>query len=265
MSVPGFDDRHRQQEAASILLLRVALRLLGDARLRGDFGNEADLAERAATLAEELTGGAPSPDPQRAAVEVELLRPDRISLAAPFEEGSATSWSLMLDGTLFDGATVGSVSTVQVDPQELSPEERAGLEQLQAEWQAQFERLQQFTATRFVRAVVAPPQPNAEVRVLAAMIYEDGFYVELTYDTEPQAALDAAMTAEQFVASYRETEPEIKVDDDVGTEYFWSGGGGGGGVAVSHSSRGFAPAPPPEARVLRITAGGTTIELELNP
>lgn len=264
MRVPGVDDDRHGQEATSILLLRVALGLLGEARLRGDFGNEADLAERAATLADELTGGAPSPDPRRARVEVGLLRPDRISLAAAFREGSATTWSLMLDGTLFDGATVGSVSAVEVDPQELSPEEVADLERLQAEWQTQHERLMQFTATRFVQAVAAPPQPGAEVRVLAAMLYEDGFYVDHTYDTEPPAAPDAEMTAEQFFASHRENDPEIEVDDDVGTEYFESGGGGGGGVAVSHSSRGFAPAPPPEARVLRITAGGTTVELDLH-
>ena len=69
------------------------------------------------------------------------------------------------------------------------------------------------------------------------------------------------MTAEQFLA--REQEPAIRVEDDLGTEYFESGGGGGGGVRVSHSSRGFAPAPPPEARVLRVTAGAETVELDL--
>ena len=166
----------------------------------------------------------------------------------------------MLDGTLFDGATAGFVTAVQVDPQELSPEEQADLERRQAEWQAQFERRVQFTATRFVRAVAAPPQPSAEVRLLAAMLYEDGFYVELTYDTEP-STLDLEMSAEQFFA--RKNDPEVKVEDDLGTEYFESGGGGGGGVRVSHSSRGFAPAPPPNARLLRISTGGNTVELDL--
>jgi hypothetical protein len=265
MSPPGIDsDRHGGQEAASVLLLRVALRLLAEARQRGDFGDEAELAGRAAALADELTGGAPSPDSQRAAVEASLLRPDRISLAAPFMEGSATTWSLMLDGTLFDGGSMGSTTMVQVDPQELSVEEHADLERRQAEWRDQRERLEQFTATRFVRALAAPPQPRAEVRVLAIMLYEDGFYVDHSYDTEPPQALDAGLTAEQFFAHHREAEPEIEVEDDVGTEYFESGGGGGGGVAVSHSSRGFTPPPAPDARVLRITAGGTTVELDLH-
>jgi hypothetical protein len=57
------------QEDASILLLRVALMLLGEARLRGDFGEEAALGERAVALADELTGGAPSPDPRRAVID----------------------------------------------------------------------------------------------------------------------------------------------------------------------------------------------------
>jgi hypothetical protein len=265
VSPPGIDSEHHiEEEAESILLLRVGLLLLGEARLRGDFGDEAELAQRAAALAAELTGGAPSPDPQRAAVEVELLRPDRISLAAPFREGGATTWSLMLDGTLFDGGTAGSMTAVAIDPQELSVEERADLERHQEEWRAHHERATQFTATRFVRAIAAPPQRGAEVRVLAIMLYEDGFYVEHTYDSEPTALFDLHLTAEQFFARHLEAEPEIEVEDDVGTEYFVSGGGGGGGVAVSHSSRGFAPAPSTGARVLRITAGGTTVELDLH-
>jgi hypothetical protein len=60
-----------------------------------------------------------------------------------------------------------------------------------------------------------------------------------------------------------EDKPEISVTDDVGTEYFESGGGWGGGVRVSHSSFGFAPAPPPDARLLRITVSGETVELDL--
>lgn len=265
MSPPGLDDdRHGEQEAASVLLLQVALRLLGEARLREDFGDEAELAERAAALADELTGWAPSPDPRRAPVEAGLIRPDRISLAALFEEGSATTWSLMLDGTLYDGATVGSMRAVKVDPQELRGEERADLERRQEEWRVRRERLEQFTATRFVRALAAPPQPGAEVRVLAIVLYEDGFYVDHTYDTEPPN-LDLEMTAEQFFALRSGADPEIETKDDVGTEYFPSGGGGGGGVAVSHSSRGFAPAPPRDARVLRVTAGGATVEVDLVP
>jgi hypothetical protein len=53
------------------------------------------------------------------------------------------------------------------------------------------------------------------------------------------------MDAKQFFAARREDKLEIAIADDVGTDYFESGSGGGGGVRVSHSSQGFAPAPPP--------------------
>ncbi|HWI94528.1 MAG TPA: hypothetical protein VNS60_00515 [Solirubrobacterales bacterium] len=263
MNPSPFENEHEEaQEAASILLLRVALALLGEARLRGDFGEEAVLAARAAALTAEFNGSAPSPDPEPSPVTTSLLRPDRISLSAPFSESSSVVESLRLDGILFDGGTVSGVTSEEIEPRELSPEEQADLERRQAEWRAEQKRRQRFTATRFVRSVVAPPQPGSTVPILAVELFEDGFYVEYTYDTEPPT-FDPEMTAQQFLAL--EKDPEVKVKDDLGTEYFESGGGGGGGVRVSHSSRGFAPAPPPDAHVLRITAGGATVELALRP
>jgi hypothetical protein len=260
VNLPPFEDEHEAaQEAAGILLLRVALALLGEARLRQGFGEEEALAERAATLAAELNGGAPSPDPERPSVEASLLRPDRISLSVPFAERSSTVERLSLDGILFDGGTSGSITFEQVEPGELGLEERADLERRQAEWQAELDRRQRFTATRFVRAVAAPSQPGVTVPILAVELFEDGFYVDYTYDTAVPT-LDLGMTAEQFFA--REKDPEVKVEDDLGTGYFESGGGG---VRVSHASRGFAPAPPCDARILRITAGGATVELDLEP
>jgi hypothetical protein len=268
---PGLEDdvEMRGQEAASILLLQVALRLLGEARLRGEFGEEEGLAARAAAVADELTGGAPSPDPLRPLVGVDVIRPDRISLSAPFDKSSAVTESLMLDGTLYDGATVTGFGAVRTDPQEPSEEEKAELERRQAEWEARTARRRQFTATRFVRAIVPRPQPGSAMPILAVLLFEDGFYVETTYDKEAPAPFDDEdlenMNAEQFFAMRRDGKPEITVTDDVGTEYFESGGGGwGGGVRVSHSSQGFAPAPPPLAGVLRVTAGAETVELGLN-
>jgi hypothetical protein len=255
MNPPPFEHEHESaQEAAGILLLRVALALLGEARLRGDFGKGNALAERAATLAAELNGGAPSP------AQASLLRPDRISLSVSFRENSSVVESLRLDGILFDGGTESSLTFKRVEPEELGPEQRADLERRRAEWLAEQERRQRFTASRFVRSVAAPSQPGVTAPILAVELFEDGFYVDYTYDKEPPT-LDLELTAEQFFA--RDKDPEIKVEDDIGTEYFESGGGGGGGVRVSHSSRGFAPAPPPDARVLRITAGDATVELDL--
>ncbi len=272
MTPPDFgedeDEGLLEQETASILLLRVALRLLGEARLRGDFGDQEELAERAVALADELTGSAPSPDPRRAAVGVGLIRADRISLSAPLDQSRAVVESLMLDGTLYDGMGVAGYGVVEAEPRELSEEEKAERERRRAEWQARTERRQQFTAARFLRAITPWPQPDSTMPILAVLLFEDGFYVETTYDKDGPAPLDEEdlenMTAERFFAMRRDGKPEITITDDLGTEYFESGGGGwGGGVRVSHSSQGFAPAPPPSARVLRLATGTGTVEVDL--
>jgi hypothetical protein len=262
---PGFgeDEEMRDQEAASILLLRVALRLLGEARVRGDFGGEEAAAERAVAIAEKITGGAPSPHPRRPLIEASLIRPDRISLSAPFDSSSSTAWSLMLDGTLYGGMTVTGYGFVEAEePEELSEEEEAERERLQAEWRVRTERIRQFTAARFVRALTPPSQPGSPRPILAVLLYEDGFYVESTYDKDAPT-FDPGMDARQFFAAQRGEEPVITVTDDLGTEYFESGGGGSGGVRVSHASLGFAPAPPAAARVLRVSTDGTTVEFRL--
>jgi hypothetical protein len=261
---PDEDDEMRDQEAASILLLRVALRLLGEARLRGDFGAEETLRERAVAIADELTGGRPSPDPRQAVVEVGLLRPDRISLSAPFDRSSTVVENLMIDGTLYGGGGVTGYGPVRSEPEELTEEEQAERERRLAEWRARMERSRQFTAARFVRALTPPPQPRAVRPVLAVLLYEDGFWVESTYDMEPRT-FDPHMDEEQFLAMHRNENPAVTITDDVGTEYFSSGGGAGGGVRVNHSSEGFAPAPPASARVMRITMDAETTEVSLDP
>jgi hypothetical protein len=217
---PDENDRMRDQEAASILLLRVALRLLGEARLRGDFGAEEALAERAVAIADELTGGKPSPDPRRPAVEVGLIRPDRLALSASFDRSSSVVENLMIDGTLYGGGAVtGYGPPVGSESEEPSEEQRAERERRQAEWLARTARSRQLTATRFVRALTPPPRPGAFRPILAVLLYEDGFWVESTYDTDPQT-FDPQMDDEQFFAMHRGENPVITITDDVGTEYF---------------------------------------------
>ncbi len=216
----------REQETASILLLRVALRSLGEAPLRGDFGGDEELAERAVAIADEITGGAPSPHPRRPVVEASLIRTDRIALSAPFDSSSSTAWSLMLDGTLYGGMTVTGFRSVKTEePEELSEEEEAERERLQTDWRVRTERIRQFTAARFVHAPTAPSQPGSSRPILPVLLYDDGSYVESTYDKDAPT-FDAEMDARQFFAIHRAEEPVIKVTDDVGTEYFEGGGGG---------------------------------------
>lgn len=261
---PNEDEEMRDQEAASILLLQVALRLLGEARLRGDFGAEETLAERAVAIADEITGGKPSPDPRQAVIEVGLLRPDRISLCAPYDKSSAVVENLMIDGTLYGGGGVSGYGPISSEPRELSEEEQAERERRLAEWRARMERSRQFTAARFVRALTPPPQPGSARPILAVLLYEDGFWVESTYDMDSRT-FDPHMDEEQFIAMHRGESPAVEIADDVGTEYFSSGGGHSGGVRVHHASQGFAPAPPASARVMRITMDGKTTEVTLNP
>jgi hypothetical protein len=140
VSPPFENELDDAQEAAGILLLRVALALLGEARLRGNFGDDAELAEQATALAAEFDGGVPSPHLKRPPIEGSLLRPDRISLSAPFGEGGSIVESLGLDGILFDGGTALGVTSKKVEPKEMNPEERADLERRQAKWRAEQER-----------------------------------------------------------------------------------------------------------------------------
>lgn len=262
MTPLGFDqERHDVQEVAGILKLRVALVLLAEARRRGDFGSEEELAARAAEVADELSGGMPSPDPRRPLIKAELLRPDRIGLSVAFEEDHTTYASLTIDGILFDQATTVAVRAVPIDRTKLNEEELADLDRRIAERKEQTKRLRQFTATRFLRAVAAPPQPGATTRVLAVMLFADGLQVDHAADAEPPPDLDAFESAEDYFA--RDEKPLIRVEDDLGTEYFESGGSSWGGFPISRGQAGFAPAPPADARVLRVTTAGGTVELKL--
>jgi hypothetical protein len=254
-------EQQRRQSEADLMMLRVGLALIGEARRGGDFGtDETALAARVAELAEEL-GAAPSPDPERPAIEVELLRPDRIGLSARFDARSSQHAGLTIDGILFDQGTVGRVTAVPIDREKLSEDEREDLDRRRAEWDQRMARLTQFTAARFRRAVAAPPRPGAADRILAVLLFDDGFFVDHTFDKDP-VEFDPDMSVQQFMAMDR--EPRLEVDDDLGTEYFESGGGSSGGVRVSHAARGFAPAPPAGASVLRITTDSGTVELDLS-
>jgi hypothetical protein len=254
---PDPDEQHAQEEV-SILKLRVGLVLLAEARRRGDFGSEEELAGRAAELADEMSGGAPSPRPGRPLVEADLYGPDRIGLSGHFSQSGSSVATLGLDGILYEEATVVGFGLVNAEPMELDEEEQAGLER-RAEWRAQLERRQQFTATRFLRAVAAAAQPGAATRILAVMLFTDGFYVEHTWDEEPGDLEEIDSAADFFAAR---NPHQIRVEDDLGTEYL-EGDGSWGGVRVSRGSSAFSPAPPTEARLLRITTDNGTVELDL--
>jgi hypothetical protein len=264
---PGLDedDEMRDQEAASILLLRVALQLLGVARLRGNFGEGKEINARAAEIADVLTADVPPTDPRRPAIQATVVRGDRIFLQASFDASSATAWSLMLDGTLYNGTTITGFGSAIPDPGAPSEGESVRLEPRGGGFRDRTARSRQFTASRFVRALAPPPQRRSETPVLAVLLYEDGLWVETTHDHAPREPSNLGGDAEWLLPIPDSARPAIRVTDDLGTEYLESGGRLGGGVKVQHSSQGFAPAPPPDARLLRVTIDDRSFEMELRP
>jgi hypothetical protein len=251
------------QEEANVLMMRVALILLAEARRRGDFGDAEGLAARASELTAELSGGASSPNPDRPLLQADLDQPDRVDLSIATGDSSASFQSLGFDGILYEAGTSVGVRAVPIDEDALSEEQKAAMERRRAEWQERMERTRQFTASDYRRTIVAPPQPGADLVILAAVLFADGFYVEHTEDQDPPSPeeRDEEATMDAFLAL--RDGSAMQVEDDLGTEYFPSGAGGSGGVRVIRSSTGFAPAPPAAARVLRITTDSGTVELDL--
>ena len=259
---PGFEQdpqERRRQAEAELLLLRVALVLIGDARRTGAFEtDEEKLAARAAELAAELAGGEPEGgSAAEPLVRAMPLTADQVSLSAPFGPAS-TEQTLRADGVLLGGGTTVSFGAQTVDKAGLSPEETEEMMRAVAEFEAKQAR-PQFGGARFLRAVVPAPQPGAEVQVLAAALFDDGLLVHYTHDQEPED-LESIMADP---STWLESGPVLGVEDDLGTEYYASGAGGGGGVQVVHGASGFAPAVPAGAGTLRITTRAGTVELPL--
>lgn len=251
--------REERQSAAAILQMRVALVLLAEARRRGDFGDPEALAARAAELAEEMGDGVPAPHPDRPALTVSLERPDRIGLSSVTGKHSSIFASLGFDGIIYEaGFSAGVSFEDRIEPEELDEEQREALARLHEESQKRRASGLRFTASRFVRAIAAPPQPRAAVRILAVQLFEDGFYIDSTFDKEPEPA-DGR---DPIAGLLRGGASDVRVADDLGTEYL-ACDSRSGGVLVCRATHGFAPAVPTDARTLRITTDSGTVELDL--
>jgi hypothetical protein len=115
-----------------------------------------------------------------------------------------------------------------------------------------------FEGVGYRRTILAPPQPGVAVRVLAVEIFEDGLYVDFTYDVElpTHEELDLGRPP-------RRPKPQMEVEDDVGTDYYEGERANLGGTPAAFAAFNFAPTPPAEATVLRITTDSGTVELDL--
>lgn len=248
----------RRRTDARALMLRVALVLLDDARRAGGFEtDEGKLEARSAELAAEFGADLPADDADgRQPVEACPESAEQIHLTVHIDDLTSFFASLRSDGVLHGGGTTFGVSLEPTDEAGLTP---ADLERM-ARVQAEVATRAIFRGDRFIRAVAAPSQPDAEVRILAAELFADGLIVHLTYDREE------GPTQSEFPDPHDlpwDEEPALTVEDDVGTEYVRNLGGEGGGVQVAHDSIRFSPTVPAEASLLRVTSRSGTVELPL--
>lgn len=247
-------EHEHRRAAASLLLNRIALGLIQDARLSDGFGeDEAALQSHAVRLAEEFTGDTGA-DSGQDPVELTLRSGGRIELAVPFDAGFRVTAELREDGVVLGGGTSGTSRTRTLRPEEMEPweKEEQGRQDLARE---AARGKPKFRGKRYLRTLAAPPQPGADERILAIELYADGLIVEFTYDTEPP-------TEEQMESMFHPPRPPMRLEDDVGTDYYEGERASyGGGPGASHSYFTFAPAVPAAARVLRITTNGGTVEV----
>jgi hypothetical protein len=234
-------EEERLAEAGALRLNRIALRLIAEARGLGFGDDEGALLARA----EELGEG----------VGLTLTAGGLIELSVACGAGFYARAELREDGVVLGGSISAPARYWSRKPEEFTPLER---EQRRLESLAEEARRgkPEFHGKRYLRTVAAPAQPGADLRVLAAEIFDDGFYVDFTYDNE----IEPELTEDAF---REDPKPRLAVEDDLGTDYYEGLRGSYGGRPVSSSTFNFAPTPPAAATVLRITTDSGTVELDL--
>lgn len=230
----------RNRDEAGIVMLKVGLGLVDDARRSGGFETDAaKLTARAGEILESLR--AAGSNPGGVAVSVAPEDSKQVRLSIPAGEHGSDGVLLRADGTLLERFTA------QGEP-----------EAERAEWAEQVEP-ETFRGQRFLQALAFEPQPGAEVQLLAVELFDDGLVVHYSFE----------QSQEEFEASFDEDPLDdlgapqgLKVEDDLGTEYRHRSGGGGS-AGVVRSSYSFTPAVPEAARILRISTRSGTVELPL--
>jgi hypothetical protein len=279
-------EQQGRQARANELMLAVAARLLGEARMAGEFPTEdGALPSFVSRLAPEL-----EPDEHIAIdrdVDRDLPRadyklviraeePDSVGLSCHY--GSHMLFGrLRIDGVLDErGSGMGIGGDDPAQRVELSPVEQEVLKlAFAAEMKAGGGSRPVFGGAKFLRAVAVPPQPGSAVQILAVELYDDGLLVSFTYDDPvdvwgpvPLEYYDLAGVEppiEAFLAEARagggNLAPNVSVRDDLGTRYVWSGSGQGG-LKVAHGETNFTPAVPAAATRLVVSSYAGTVEVD---
>lgn len=260
---PEFDpDEMRRRDEARIVMLRVGLALIDDARRGGGFEtDERKLTARVEAILASLH--AAGTNPGRVIVEATPQDPEHVRLSTPTRHGSSVA-VLRADGVLLEQGTTMGVGLATVEVDELSPKEQEEMEAAQAEWLEQVQR-EVFQGKRFLRALPLDPQPGAEVQLLAAELFDDGIVVHYTLE-QTQDEFEARCVVEEAEmlreGSWDPTGLGLRIEDDLGTAYRASGGGGGSAGVIRRSAS-FTPAVPDAARTLLISVGAHTVEVRL--
>jgi hypothetical protein len=179
-------------------------------------------------------------------------------IEVPFgEDGWRMRATLRADGVVVNDGTSGPARHWTVRPEEFTPEQREEARRRDLAREARRGK-PKFKGVGYRRTVVAPPQPGAPLHVLAVQIFDDGFYVDFTFNVE-------VPTREELEGDGppRDRYPPIDIEDDVGTAYYEGEQSALGGSQPSISTFNFSPTPPADATLLRITTDSGTIELDL--
>ena len=248
------EEERRQTDAITLLLNRVVLGLLNDARHAGGFGeDEAPLVARAVELTERFF------DPASLGGDIslwlKLLKGGRIELRVGEDEGIRVTAEVREDGYVLGGGTSRAGRVVARKPEQMEPWEREERRRRKLAHEAAKGK-PKFHGRKYLRTVAAPSQPDAALRILAAALYDDGLIVDFTYDTEMPSREDLERMPET-------PRPPMRIEDDLGTDYYEGERASYGGGPASLAYFTFAPAVPAAARVLRITTDSGTVKLDL--
>jgi hypothetical protein len=278
-------EQQRRQARANELMLAVAGRLIGEARIAGAFPTgDAALGAFRTRLVPEFAddehivlAGEDRLELPRSDYKLELeAEVDSVRLSCRY--GShGISGRLRLDGAIVEG--LFSVGVSFDDPAqrvELPPADAHAMAKAIAAMEEDQTTAADFRGEELRRALAVQPQRGAPVQILAFELYGDGLVVRYTYDSPVmvQAAIPLHFyemagvepPLDKLLVEAEEEEgtlePNLSVTDDVGTSYRHAGGSRGG-MEVAHGETSFTPAVPAAATRLVVSSYAGTVEVDL--
>jgi hypothetical protein len=289
LSSTNLDDLYdAREEAAHESMLRAALFFVASARDRGAFptdreGLEAllgEISKRVPTLPLAYLPPDPRdddwPDLDRPVLLVTPGDGESLGLNCWYERARNFTATLRRNGRLADegfgfGISADPETAVQLEDQQQADFNEIGRRLHERGLVGQ--QGPQFRGDRFLRTLTAEPQQDSPVQMTGVDLYADGLIVNFIvpdpsdwHPTPPiqlyqQAGLEPPI--EDFLRRAKEAGgnliPSVNVEDDLLTEYLWSGSSGSG-VDVHRGAHTFIPAVPSQATELRVsTYAGTVV------